>query len=82
MRLGILVLTHRVDAHAHRRRKEKRDALTATAAGNSDVDTGEQVGADAVYLEDLDKPASPLKTIRKDALRDCLLYTSPSPRDS
>ncbi|TNY20861.1 hypothetical protein DMC30DRAFT_351638 [Rhodotorula diobovata] len=47
-----------------------RDALTATAAGNSDVDTGEQVGADAVYLEDLDKPASPLKTIRKDALRD------------
>ncbi|KPV76532.1 uncharacterized protein RHOBADRAFT_1962, partial [Rhodotorula graminis WP1] len=49
-----------------------RDAA-AVAAGRAamlDVDTGEQIGEDAVYLEDLDKPASPLKPARKDVLRD------------
>lgn len=35
-----------------------------------DADTGEQIGADAVYLEDLEKATSPVKSARKDALRD------------
>jgi len=62
----------RADSISCRRRKEKRDAaaLSAGRATLSDVDTGEQIGEDAVYLEDLDKPASPLKAVRKDALRD------------
>ncbi|GAA5891287.1 hypothetical protein JCM6882_004646 [Rhodosporidiobolus microsporus] len=36
---------------------------------NGEVDTGDKVGEDAVYLEDLDAP-SPVKAARRDALRD------------
>ncbi|GAA6054227.1 hypothetical protein JCM3770_001401 [Rhodotorula araucariae] len=54
----------------NKRRKEKLDAAKAAARADPDMDTGDQVGDDAVYLEDLDKPVSPVKAVRKDALRD------------
>ncbi|GAA5979539.1 hypothetical protein JCM11641_005427 [Rhodosporidiobolus odoratus] len=44
----------------------RKDVLTRA---NGDADTGDQIGEDAVYLEDLDQP-SPVKAVRKDALRD------------
>ncbi|GAA6027996.1 hypothetical protein JCM8097_001821 [Rhodosporidiobolus ruineniae] len=57
----------------NRRRKK---ALEKQANGGAEgVDTGDQIGEDAVYLEDLDKPAAPAARAspakpRKDALRD------------
>ncbi|GAA5858486.1 hypothetical protein JCM8547_007328 [Rhodosporidiobolus lusitaniae] len=47
----------------------KQRKKTLDQDNNGEVDTGEQIGDDAVYLEDLEQP-SPVKAARKDALRD------------
>ncbi|GAA6000371.1 hypothetical protein JCM10207_007983 [Rhodosporidiobolus poonsookiae] len=55
--------------------KELSKRKPSKADKTVEVDTGDQIGPDAVYLDDLDKPRSPAKSVsptkpRKDALRD------------